>query len=108
MIKKYLLVTKPGIIFGNLISVAGGFFLASKGSIDPLLLLATAIGVSLVIASGCVFNNVIDMDIDQKMERTRNRALVQGTISSKVALAYATLLGLAGVGLLYVATNGHL
>ncbi|WP_311630328.1 heme o synthase [Pseudomonas sp. AS2.8] len=105
MIKKYLLVTKPGIIFGNLISVAGGFFLASKGSIDPLLLLATAIGVSLVIASGCVFNNVIDMDIDQKMERTRNRALVQGTISSKVALAYATLLGLAGVGLLYVATN---
>jgi heme O synthase-like polyprenyltransferase len=28
-IKNYLLVTKPGIIAGNLVSVAGGFFLAS-------------------------------------------------------------------------------
>ena len=26
MIKQYLLVTKPGIIFGNLVSVVGGFF----------------------------------------------------------------------------------
>jgi hypothetical protein len=34
MFKQYLQVTKPGIIFGNLISVIGGFLLASKGSID--------------------------------------------------------------------------
>ena len=33
MFKQYLQVTKPGIIFGNLISVIGGFLLASKGSI---------------------------------------------------------------------------
>jgi len=31
MFKQYLQVTKPGIIFGNLISVIGGFLLASKG-----------------------------------------------------------------------------
>ncbi len=30
MIKQYLQVTKPGIIFGNLISVMGSFLLASK------------------------------------------------------------------------------
>ncbi|EPK7442596.1 heme o synthase, partial [Klebsiella pneumoniae] len=34
MFKQYLQVTKPGIIFGNLISVIGGFLLASKGHID--------------------------------------------------------------------------
>jgi len=34
MFKQYLLLTKPGIVFGNMISVAGGFFLASKGDID--------------------------------------------------------------------------
>jgi heme O synthase-like polyprenyltransferase len=30
-IKKFWLVAKPGIIAGNLITAAGGFFLASKG-----------------------------------------------------------------------------
>ena len=103
--KKYLLVTKPGIVLGNLISVAGGFFLASKGNIDWTLLLATAIGVSLVVASGCVFNNYIDRDIDQLMERTRDRVLVQGLISSRVILVYGSLLGLLGVGVLYAYTN---
>ncbi|WP_038897917.1 UbiA family prenyltransferase, partial [Yersinia pestis] len=60
MIKQYLQVTKPGIIFGNLISVIGGFLLASKGDIDYPLFLSTLLGVSLVVASGCVFNNYID------------------------------------------------
>ena len=48
MIKQYLQVTKPGIIFGNLISVIGGFLLAAKGSIDFPLFLATLVGVALV------------------------------------------------------------
>jgi len=30
MFRRYLSVTKPGIIMGNLISVAGGFLLASR------------------------------------------------------------------------------
>jgi protoheme IX farnesyltransferase len=105
MIKQYLQVTKPGIIFGNLISVVGGFLLASKGSIDYPLFLATLLGVSLVVASGCVFNNYIDRDIDKKMERTKNRVLVRGLIAPSVSLVYATLLGIAGFALLYIAAN---
>lgn len=101
MLKRYLLVTKPGIIFGNLISVVGGFFLASKGSLELDIFLATLVGVSLVIASGCVFNNYIDRDIDCLMERTRNRVLVQGLIGPRTTLGYATGLGVAGVALLY-------
>ncbi|MBS0968261.1 protoheme IX farnesyltransferase [Chimaeribacter arupi] len=105
MIKQYLQVTKPGIIFGNLISVVGGFLLASKGNIDYPLFLATLVGVSLVVASGCVFNNYIDRDIDKKMERTKNRVLVKGLIQPKISLVYATLLGIAGGALLYFAAN---
>jgi protoheme IX farnesyltransferase len=105
MIKQYLQVTKPGIIFGNLISVVGGFLLASKGVIDCPLFLATLIGVSLVVASGCVFNNYIDRDIDSIMERTKNRVLVKGLIDPKVSLIYASVLGIAGMLLLYVAAN---
>ncbi|CDG20108.1 Protoheme IX farnesyltransferase [Xenorhabdus poinarii G6] len=105
MIKQYLQVTKPGIIFGNLISAIGGFLLASKGVIDYPLFFATMAGVSLVVASGCVFNNYIDRDIDRIMERTKERALVKGLINPKISLIYASVLGIAGIVLLYVAAN---
>ncbi|OCR22787.1 protoheme IX farnesyltransferase [Pseudomonas syringae] len=104
-LKHFIQITKPGIIFGNVLSVAGGFFLASKGQIDFGLFLAAVIGTSLVVASGCVFNNCIDRDIDVKMERTKNRVLVQGLVSLKLALLYATILGVVGVGLLYTKAN---
>jgi heme O synthase-like polyprenyltransferase len=105
MFKQYLQVTKPGIIFGNLISVIGGFLLASKGHIDYPLFIWTLLGVSLVVASGCVFNNYIDRDIDRKMERTKNRVLVKGLISPEASLVYATLLGIAGFMLLWFGAN---
>jgi len=85
--------------------VIGGFLLASKGSIDYTLFINTLVGVSLVVASGCVFNNYIDMDIDRKMERTKNRVLVKGLMSPSVSLVYATLLGIAGFMLLWFGAN---
>jgi len=105
MLKPYVSITKPGIIFGNLISVAGGFFLASQGSVDGMLFLATVIGIALVIASGCVFNNYIDRDIDRLMERTQGRVTVQGLISPGITLAYGSVLGIAGFLVLALGTN---
>jgi protoheme IX farnesyltransferase len=104
-IENYMLIAKPGIVFGNLISAAAGFFLASKGQVNGLALLATLTGISLVVASGCVFNNCIDREIDQKMIRTRDRALAKGLISLKIAVSYAAILSIAGLALLWAATN---
>lgn len=104
-IKNYLLVTKPGIICGNLISAAGGFFLASQGRIDAAVLLSTLVGISLVVASGCVFNNCVDRNMDRIMTRTRDRVLARGLMSTGVALFYGTLLGVAGTALLSATTN---
>jgi heme o synthase len=105
MFKRYLQVTKPGIIMGNLISVAGGFFLASRGEIDWILMLATVIGLSLVVASGCAINNYIDRDIDAKMQRTRNRVTVNGEMSGKAAFFHGVVLGIIGFALLAYFTN---
>jgi len=104
-IKTYFSVTKPGIVLGNLISAAGGFFLASRGRIDPGLLFSVVLGISLVVASGCVFNNCADRDIDRKMARTCGRALVRGLMSPQTALFYASLLAIAGTLLLMAAAN---
>ncbi|GGN18300.1 MULTISPECIES: heme o synthase [Marinomonas] len=105
MFKRYLQVTKPGIIMGNLISVAGGFFLASRGEIDWILMLATVIGLSLVVASGCAINNYVDRDIDAKMQRTRNRVTVNGEMSGKAAFFHGVVLGVIGFALLAYFTN---
>ncbi|RBP85052.1 protoheme IX farnesyltransferase [Marinomonas rhizomae] len=105
MFKRYLQVTKPGIIMGNLISVAGGFFLASRGEIDWILMLATVVGLSLVVASGCAINNYVDRDIDAKMQRTRNRVTVNGEMSGKAAFFHGIVLGVIGFALLAFFTN---
>jgi len=104
-LRRYLMVTKPGIIMGNLIATAGGFFLAAQGQVDVTLLLATVIGLSLVVASGCAINNCIDRDIDSRMQRTHNRVTVTGEISVKAAMAHGVLLGMAGFILLAYFTN---
>ncbi len=105
MFRRYLSVTKPGIFMGNLISVAGGFLLASRGDIDPWLMIATLIGLSLVVASGCAINNVIDRDIDVAMARTRTRVTVTGEMSAFAALSHGILLGVVGFGLLIAYTT---
>jgi protoheme IX farnesyltransferase len=105
MLQKYYQLTKPGIIYGNLISATAGFLLASTHSIDLWLLLATLAGTSLVIASGCVFNNYLDRHIDKKMARTKKRALVIQTIPVRNALIFASLLGLVGFAVLSLYTN---
>lgn len=105
MIKNFISITKPGIIFGNLITVAGGFFLASAGSAKLLLLFITLAGISLIIAAGCVFNNIIDRDIDQIMERTKERVMVKGLLSNRVAFAYGLVLAIVGSALLWVYAN---
>lgn len=101
----YLTMAKPGIVLGNLVTLAGGFFLAAKGMVPLQLLLVTIVGLALVVGSGCALNNVIDRDIDGKMQRTRNRPLVRGALSAQASLLYAFVLGLAGFTLLTVATN---
>lgn len=94
----YYLLTKPGIIFGNLLTVAAGFILSLEGRFDLALFCSTLLGLGLVMAAACVFNNSIDRKIDQKMERTKNRALANGKITNQKALFFGS--GLAAFGFL--------
>lgn len=105
MLKHYLSLSKPGIICGNLIAAAAGFFLAAKGQIDWSLFIATMLGIATVIASGCAFNNYVDQDIDSLMRRTQNRVLVLGLISPSHAIIFASVTGIIGFLLLAIYTN---
>jgi len=104
-IKVYYKLAKPGIIYGNAITAIGGFFLAERGHFNLILFIAMLLGISLVMASGCVFNNYIDKDIDALMARTKKRALVSGDVSPRSAITYASILGLLGSLILWWGTN---
>jgi protoheme IX farnesyltransferase len=104
-IQNYYRLTKPGIIYGNAIAAIAGFLLASRGHFNPVLFLAALVGLSLVIGSGCVVNNYIDRTIDEKMARTKKRALVTKIIPPRNALIFATILGLLGFFVLFQFTN---
>ena len=79
--------------------------LASKGRVDYLLLIETLFGISLVIASACVLNNLIDRDIDKLMPRTKKRALASGIVTNRSAVIYAAVLGVIGSLILLAYTN---
>lgn len=54
------------------------------------------LGSVLMRSAGCIVNDVVDKDIDRKVQRTKNRPLACNLISIKLALTYATVLcGLA-------------
>ncbi len=105
LFREYYLLTKPGIIRGNLFTASAGFLLAASGVINLWHLIAMIVGLALVIASGCVCNNYMDRQLDIKMARTSQRALVTGAISTRHALAYAAVLGSVGVVTLALGCN---
>lgn len=105
MIKHYVAITKPKIIFGNGITAIGGFMLASLHAIQTPVFAAMLLGLSCIIASACVCNNYIDRAIDEKMARTKMRSLVIKAISGPQALLFASSLLLVGSMLLIAYTN---
>ncbi len=105
MIKEYYKLIKPGIVFGNAVTGASGFILASKEEIDFFLFALTLFGLSLIVASGCVLNNYLDRLADRQMARTRSRPLAKGTISPQKALFFGFTLLLFGLFVLGFFTN---
>jgi len=105
VIKDYLKLTKPGVLFGNLITAVAGFLFASTTDFHASVFLAMLLGTSLVIGSACCLNNYLDQDIDAKMQRTKTRPLIKGTVSPMGAVVFSALLGLAGLTILIIYTD---
>ena len=70
---------------------------AGTPSLKHILIFGT--GVVLMRAAGCIMNDVADRDFDPHVERTRNRPLAAGELSTRQALALFVLLMLLAFGL---------
>jgi 4-hydroxybenzoate polyprenyltransferase len=52
-------------------------------------------------SAGCVYNDIVDRDLDRKVERTRLRPLASGRVSLRSAWILVVLLGLIGLLVLF-------
>ncbi|QFT65295.1 4-hydroxybenzoate octaprenyltransferase [Labrenzia sp. THAF35] len=76
-----------------LAAVAGG-----KAWPDPWHMVLFFIGAVAMRGAGCTYNDLVDVDIDSKVERTRSRPIPAGQVSrlqAKVFLVVQALIGLA-------------
>ncbi|KAJ7451704.1 4-hydroxybenzoate polyprenyl transferase [Mycena latifolia] len=56
-----------------------------------LALLSGFLGACLLHSGGCVWNDIIDIDLDAKVERTKHRPLPDGRISVSQALVFLSM-----------------
>jgi 4-hydroxybenzoate polyprenyltransferase len=76
---------------------AWGLALAGGLWTNTVLLLWFALGSIAMRAAGCVWNDIIDRDLDAQVARTRHRPVASGAIPIRHALAFAIALSLIGL-----------
>ena len=68
---------------------------------DPWHVLLFLIGAIVMRGAGCTWNDLVDRDIDARVERTRSRPIPSGQVSVRAAVVFLVvqaLVGLAGAG----------
>ncbi len=58
------------------------------------------VGAIAMRGAGSTFNDLVDRDLDRKVERTRGRPLASGRVGAKAALAFLVALSLVGLAVL--------
>jgi protoheme IX farnesyltransferase len=105
LVGAYLALTKPRIIELLLITTVPAMVLAEGGWPDTWLVVWTVVGGTLAAGGANAINMYIDRDIDQLMNRTRNRPLVTGRITPRNALVFAIALEVLAFGVLAWSSN---
>lgn len=89
LLRDFYELGKPRITMFVCITAVAAFYLASTNGVSFDRLLFATISIYLVSFGSCVFNQVIEKRIDQKMNRTQNRPLP----SERVPILHASILG---------------
>lgn len=102
---QYWALTKPRVTQLAIFCAIIGMFLATPG-LPPALTVAWAtLGIWLLAGAAFAVNSLIEQHVDAQMARTRMRPLPQGDLTSAQAFAFSTLIGGAGMWVLYSQVN---
>ncbi|MCX7312251.1 MAG: 4-hydroxybenzoate octaprenyltransferase [Alphaproteobacteria bacterium] len=64
---------------------------------DPWHIVLLLIGAIVMRGAGCTWNDLVDRDIDAKVERTRSRPIPSGQVSAKAAAVFLVAQALIGL-----------
>lgn len=102
---KFFPLCKPRVTALIVFTAMIGMFLATPNMVPLGLLLAATLGIGMASGAAAAFNCLIEQKIDARMARTRGRPLPTGQVTSMQTVIFATLLGGAGLAMLYFLVN---
>ena len=96
-------ITKAGLAISVLFSSIAGYLLGfdQNNPFSWLVLLKLSVGGYCMVGASNAFNQVIEKDLDLLMDRTKNRPVPAGRMTTNVALFIASVLTIIGIVLLY-------
>jgi protoheme IX farnesyltransferase len=103
--RDYLELGKPKVVSLIVFTAVVGMFLAVPG-LPPLdALVFGTIGIGLAASSAAAINHVLDRRYDEQMARTMGRPIPSGLLTTGQALAYAAVIGVASMLVLWTLVN---
>ncbi|MCC5925107.1 MAG: protoheme IX farnesyltransferase [Bacteroidetes bacterium] len=105
IIRAFYELTKPGITYMVLASMAIGFLLGSTTPISLLTLLHAAIGTFMIAGGTAAHNQYMERSLDKLMIRTAKRPLPMHKISDTQALAFSLTMIFGGLLYLIITVN---
>ncbi|HVC01270.1 MAG TPA: heme o synthase [Steroidobacteraceae bacterium] len=103
--RDYLELTKPKVSLLIVFTAIVGMLLASPGMVPTQPLLLGTLGIAMASGSAAAFNHVLDRRVDRLMSRTRGRPLPAGHLLEAQALAFASVLAVASMLVLWCGVN---
>jgi heme o synthase len=104
-LRQFFALTKPRVVSLIVFTAVIGMFLAAPGLPPLSAVIFGTLGIALVAGAAAAINCLVEQKIDAVMARTRSRPLPRGELSSLQTLVFATIVGMAGLFVLYVKVN---
>ena len=98
-------LTKPRVVSLIVFTAVIGMFLATPGMVPLQALVAGTLGIALTAGAAAAINCLVEQKIDALMARTQARPLPRGHVTAMETLAFAGVVGGAGLYVLYQWTN---
>lgn len=101
--KDFVEITKARLSISVVVSTIAGYLLGfdDEQPFQWLVLLLLIIGGYCMVGASNVFNQIIEIELDAKMDRTKNRPLPSGRITKQNAFILGCILTLLGLAILY-------
>lgn len=98
--RDFITLGKPRVVVVMLVCALVGMALAVRGLPPTDAVVLGLVGIGLAASGAAAFNHVLDRRLDALMLRTANRPLATRRLPTALALAWAGLLSVSGIGLL--------